>query len=188
MQARCGYRKAIAKSEKPAAVRFAAGLLVLFLSFFASSAFAQQARNDARVDPPSGIPETNAANNSATDSDSITRLLTVRKVVLPAGDAGQFVMNANGTTGTAGGTGAQAVNSTVQAGQTVTFGELANAGTSLANYYSSYRCASVDALGVEIAELKTGNTSSDSLVMPSANVVCTLTNTRRSATLTLAKT
>ncbi len=112
-----------------------------------------------------------------------SRTLTVTKATVPTADTGQFRMDANGTLGTAGGNGAQS-SASVLAGGTATFGETAAAGTSLADYSTAYTCVRADT-GAQIAS---GSTTTGSLTMPDANVNCTITNTRKQASLRIAKT
>jgi uncharacterized repeat protein (TIGR01451 family) len=104
-----------------------------------------------------------------TFTNARTRTLNVVKSLSPIADPGQFIMNANGTNGTAGGNGATA-SATVANGTTITFAESAAAGTLLTNYSTSYSCNTSPAT--------TGSTTSGSFTMPNANVTCTLTNTR----------
>jgi hypothetical protein len=115
---------------------------------------------------------------SCTVTNAYQRTLTVTKSLTAAGSTGQqFVMNANGTNGTAGGNGATATVA-VDVASTATFGESAgNVATALANYNSSYSC--------NTAPVTSGSGASGSFTMPNANVACTITNTRRSASLTL---
>jgi uncharacterized repeat protein (TIGR01451 family) len=108
-------------------------------------------------------------NINCTFANGRTRTLSVVKSLSPVSDTGQFIMNANGTSGTAGGNGASA-SATVGTGSVVTFSESAAAGTSLLNYTTTYSCNTSPAT--------TGSTTSGSLTMPNANVTCTMTNTR----------
>jgi hypothetical protein len=116
---------------------------------------------------------------SCTVTNAKIQNLTVNKVLTAAGSTGQqFIMNANGTTGSAGGNGATATVA-VDVASTATFGEAAgNAATALANYTSTYSC--------NTAPLTSGSGQSGSFTMPDANVTCAITNTRKSATLTLS--
>jgi hypothetical protein len=118
---------------------------------------------------------------SCTVTNSKIQTLTVNKTLTAAGSTGQqFIMNANGTTGTAGGNGATA-SVAVDVGSTATFGEAAgNAATALANYTSSYSC--------NTAPVTSGSGQSGSFTMPNASVTCAITNTRKTATLTLRTT
>jgi len=105
--------------------------------------------------------------------------LTVVKSLSPAADPGTFVMTANATDGTAAGNGATA-SARVQAATTATFSEAAgSAATVLGDYATTWSCNTNPAT--------TGNGTSGSLTMPAADVTCTITNTRRTATLQLAK-
>ncbi|MGL6159619.1 prealbumin-like fold domain-containing protein [Microbulbifer sp.] len=119
-----------------------------------------------------------------TFSNVRQRTLTVTKQLTPltpwpGGDSGLFVMNANGTTGPEGGDGASA-NALVDVGSSVSFSESAGSGSSLDNYDASYSCNTSPATA--------GDGTAGSLTMPNADVDCTFSNTRRSATLTLRKT
>lgn len=109
------------------------------------------------------------ATIGCTFTNARTRTLSVVKSLSPLADPGQFIMNANGTNGTAGGNGATA-SATVANGATVTFSESAASGTLLTDYSTAYNCNTSPAT--------TGSTTSGSFTMPNANVTCTLTNTR----------
>ena len=115
---------------------------------------------------------------SCTFNNSKQRTLTVIKSLLPSTDAGQFVMNANGVNGTAGGNGATA-STLVVVGSTASFAESAASGTTTSNYSSSYSC--------NTSPVITGNSMSGTLSMPDANVACIFSNTRKSASLRLVK-
>ncbi len=98
----------------------------------------------------------------------------VVKVLDPANDPGKFDLQINGQThaddvGNGGDTGFKQVT----AGQPVTVGELAGAGTSLANYVSSVSCDS--GKGGAVA------TSHSFSVDFGDQVTCTITNTRKGA-------
>jgi len=123
-------------------------------------------------------------NNSSTIQVEPQVTLRVVKELLPSGDTGQFIMNANGALGAVGGDGADS-SALVVIGDTATFSEAGAAGTDLANYVSEYQC--VNALGSVITS---GTGTSGSFVMPTtdvSNVTCTITNTRRVSRLVLAK-
>lgn len=117
---------------------------------------------------------------SCTYTNQRQRPLTVTKSLSPGADPGKFVMTANGTAGSEGGNGATA-NATVDVGATATFSEAAGTGTSLVNYASGWSCNTTPTA-------TTGSGSSGSLTMPNADITCTMTNTRKSAQLTLRKT
>lgn len=119
------------------------------------------------------------AEIACTFTNARQRTLTVTKSLSPLADAGKFIMNANGTTGAEGGNGATA-SALVDVGTTATFAEAAGTGTALANYTSTYSC--------NTAPVTSGSGNSGSFTMPNSNVACTLTNTRKAATLRLAKT
>lgn len=119
------------------------------------------------------------ADITCTFNNIRQRTLTVTKSLSPLADGGKFVMNANGTAGSEGGNGATA-SALVDVTSTATFGESAGTGTALANYTSSYSCNTTPATA--------GSGSSGSFTMPNANVTCTLTNVRKSASLVLRKT
>lgn len=116
---------------------------------------------------------------ACTFSNVRQRTLTVTKSLAPGTDTGLFVMNANGSTGTEAGNGATA-SALVDVASTATFGEAAGAATALVNYTAAYSC--------NTTPVTSGSGSSGSFTMPNANVGCTLTNTRKAATLTLRKT
>jgi uncharacterized repeat protein (TIGR01451 family) len=118
-------------------------------------------------------------NIACTFTNDRQRTFTVTKSLSPITDSGQFVMNANGTNGAAAGNGATAVT-LVGVGATATFSEAGSDGTNLSNYSTSFSCNTTPAAA--------GNAASGSLTMPDADVTCTVTNTRKSATLTIRKT
>src|SRR5471032_3427341 len=121
--------------------------------------------------------DTDLSNNSSTTTATAkTNILTVLKALTPAADPGLFIMNANGTLGTAAGNGATAT-ATVLSGTSVSLAETAGVGTSLAQYQSSYSCARTDTAAV----VATGATVSGSLTMPDAPVTCTISNRRLQA-------
>lgn len=134
-----------------------------------------------------------SARTAALDSDAMApgsdiactftnqrqRTLTVNKSLSPGGDGGLFVMNANGTTGAEGGNGATA-SAAVDVGASATASEAAGTGTSLLNYTATYSC--------NTAPVTSGNGSSVNFTMPNADTTCVFTNTRKSASLALAKT
>ncbi|MBB5609192.1 MULTISPECIES: DUF11 domain-containing protein [unclassified Janthinobacterium] len=115
-------------------------------------------------------------NNSTTTATAKTNLLTVIKALTPAADPGLFIMNANGTLGTAAGNGATA-NASVRVGASVSLAETAGAATNLLQYQSSYSCARTDTAAI----VATGATASGSLIMPDAPVTCTISNRRLQA-------
>lgn len=115
------------------------------------------------------------------------RTLTVTKALAPAADNGSFVMTANGTAGTAGGNGATASSSTAAVGSTVLFSEAASGSTSLANYTSAIACVQTASPTFAVAFTAGADNQSGSLVMPDADVTCTITNTRKPVQLRLAK-
>lgn len=119
------------------------------------------------------------ADISCTFSNIRQRTLTVTKSLSPLADTGLFVMNANGSAGSTGGNGASA-SALVDVTSTATFGETAGSGTALANYTSGYSC--------DTTPVTTGSGSAGSFTMPNANVSCTITNVRKSASLILRKT
>ncbi|MSW88406.1 MAG: hypothetical protein F2799_06220 [Actinobacteria bacterium] len=112
-----------------------------------------------------------------------TGSLTVTKALSPNTDPGLFDLLVNGSTkktdATDGGTtGAVTVNT-----GTSTVSELAGSVGSLANYTTSILCKDGD------TTVASGNaTSLDVSVTQDQKVVCTITNTRKSATITVAKT
>ncbi|HEY9036407.1 MAG TPA: hypothetical protein VIM96_06790 [Pseudomonadales bacterium] len=107
------------------------------------------------------------------------RDFSVRKNLSPGTDTGLFIMNANGTLSPEAGHGALATT-IVDVGSTVNFSESAGTNTNLANYSSTYSCSTIP--------ITNGIGTSGSLTMPNRNIICVLSNTRRSATLALKKT
>jgi hypothetical protein len=111
-----------------------------------------------------------------------TGTLTVNKVLMPADDPGTFNLQIDGATagsganvGNGGTTGAVTVNT-----GTHTFGETAGTGTDLDNYVSSSVCLA----GSTPVTIVAGNTVN---VAKDQSVVCTITNTRKTGTLTVNK-
>ena len=106
--------------------------------------------------------------------------LKVDKVLVPAADAGKFNLQIDGSTA---GTGANVGNGgttgflDVTAGQH-TIGETAMAGTSLANYDTTYSCS---------VNGGTATTTSSVTVNAGQSGVCTITNTRKKVTVTTVK-
>ena len=115
-------------------------------------------------------------NNSSTTATVTTQTLSVIKALAPASDSGLFIMNANGTPGASGGNGATA-SAVTRVGNLVTFVESAGAGTSLAQYQSSYSCARTDTAAV----IASGAGTAGSVTMPDAPVTCTISNRRLQA-------
>jgi trimeric autotransporter adhesin len=107
------------------------------------------------------------------------RPLTLVKILDPLTDPGVFVLNANGSFSAEGGTGIS-VSRTVDVTSTVTVAESAGTATDLVNYWPSFSCNTSPAI------TDSGN-SSLAFTMPNADITCTLTNTRRSASLILTK-
>ncbi|MEH6420382.1 beta strand repeat-containing protein [Pseudomonas sp. CGJS7] len=123
---------------------------------------------------------TAAGNNIAcTFTNTKSRTLTVNKALSPTSDVGTFIMTANGTPGTAAGDGATA-SATVNVGATATFSEaVGSAATDLTHYTTAWSCDTTPAT--------TGTGTSGSLTMPDADVICTITNTRKPVEVTLKK-
>lgn len=116
---------------------------------------------------------------ACTYTNQRQRTLTVSKSLSPALDTGLFVMNANGTVGTEDGDGATA-SASVDVGASATASEAAGTGTSLLNYTSTYSC--------NTAPVTSGNGTTVNFTMPNADTTCSFSNTRKSASLALAKT
>ncbi|HUW14046.1 MAG TPA: YncE family protein, partial [Anaerolineae bacterium] len=94
--------------------------------------------------------------------------LTVVKALWPVSDPGQFIIDADGTTGPAGGHGTSA-SSSVFVGDSATFGETAAPGTDPVQYITTYSCT----------DGTSGSGSGSSLTMPDQDVTCTITNWRK---------
>jgi uncharacterized repeat protein (TIGR01451 family) len=94
--------------------------------------------------------------------------LTLKKVVVPSSDPGQFNLQIDGTTYATGGDGTHTGPVTVSAG-THTVGETAAPGTSLSDYTTTYSgdCTQRDPRAVVEVSLRPGDAA-----------VCTITNTR----------
>ncbi|HEX7795785.1 MAG TPA: hypothetical protein VF456_15590, partial [Vicinamibacterales bacterium] len=108
-----------------------------------------------------------------------THSVTLIKHLSPTNDGGLFNLTAAGTTANDQGNNGQAQNSSVAVGTTnVGVSEAAGTGTSLANYTSSLTCD-----GVSIG----ASTTSASFTMPDNDVTCTVTNTRKTHSVTLIK-
>ncbi len=105
---------------------------------------------------------------------------------LTAGDPGLFNYNLTGATSltNSAGSGDKLQVASVTANTTVNFGESAGTGTTLSNYALGASCTRGDGQTVSVS----GAAGQYSFSMPSgAAVVCTLTNTRYTANLTLIK-
>ncbi len=124
------------------------------------------------ADCADGVVEMAAATSCVATFDLSGYTLTVNKVLVPATDDGLFVMDANGATGAEAGDGATA-SANVGAGQVATFAEHSGTSSDLADYVTTYSCT----------DGSSGNAASGSLPMPSADVTCTFTNTRRADTV-----
>ncbi|WP_341272929.1 prealbumin-like fold domain-containing protein, partial [Fluviicoccus keumensis] len=103
----------------------------------------------------------------------------------------QFALTNGGTTGTTTGTGSTVSSSALlyigTAGTAMTLSEAAAGTTDLANYTGSISCTNSTAGSATV--LPNGTGTSFSLTPANRDVIsCTLTNTRKSATLTLRKT
>jgi len=97
-----------------------------------------------------------------------THSLTLTKLLLPSDDTGVFNLTAAGITAPNQGNNGFAQNPNTPVGTTVSVGEAAGTGTSLANYLSVLTCNGVSASGK----------TSASFAMPDTDVSCTVTNTR----------
>ena len=107
-----------------------------------------------------------------------TGTLTVNKVLVPANDPGKFNLQIDGVTeaagiGNGGTTGAVTLNTGSHS-----FGETAGANTNLSDYESTSDCRA----GTAPVTITGG-----SIVLGEQNVVCTITNTRKTGTLTVVK-
>ena len=107
--------------------------------------------------------------------------LTVTKVLSPANDSGKFNLRIDGATagtganvGNGGTTGAISVNTGSHS-----FAETAGTGADLANYTSSSACLA----NGQTVPINNGSVS----VASNQNVVCTITNTRKTGSLTVTK-
>ena len=125
--------------------------------------------------PPGVGPVTCAFTNSQP-----TKTITMNKVVVPAGNPGQFQLAVNGTpvyTGGHGGSGAL----DVLEGTTVTVSELEVAGTPLANYDTTVACVGDGLPGTPVnfpaSTLVPRELTFDVPVGGSPDIVCTWTNT-----------
>jgi hypothetical protein len=105
------------------------------------------------------------------------RTVTLVKKLSPDTDGGKFNLNVNSTTATDQGNNGQAQDTNVPVGSTVTISEAAGAGTNLGNYTPSLSCP-----GVSVTDINPAT-----FTMPDSNVTCTLTNLRKTNTVTLVK-
>lgn len=119
------------------------------------------------------------ATNCTVTNTRKTRTITLTKALSPTTDAGKFNLLVNGTAVATnighGGTG----NVVVPVGSSVSISETAGTVTTLSNYSTTYSCNTSPAT--------TGSNTSGSFTQPDADVACTFTNTRKSATLTIVK-
>ena len=166
--------------------------LFLVLLFASASAVAQTSvSNTATIAPPSGVTDPVAGNNSATDTDTVTRASATFRLVKVWANAKLNDAATLSTTGATNNATLAAVantanetdtgaNVTVFSGETLTLAENFTTGLA-ANYNAVLSCTGATdanpADGLAITAADNG-----------ATIVCTYTNTRRSATLTLAKT
>ena len=118
-----------------------------------------------------------------------TGKLEVRKTLSPANDPGKFNLQIDGTTAGTGGnvgdggtTGERNVNT-----GTRTVGETAGTSTDLDNYTSSIVCKADNGNGATVAQSQTaGPLNVD--VTSTSDIVCTITNTRKTGKLEVRKT
>jgi hypothetical protein len=103
--------------------------------------------------------------------------VSVTKACVPTGDLGKFILKIGGAESSEVGCGGGPFVQEVAIGANITVSEIAGTGTSLANYDTVVNCGTA------------GSTSgtSHSFTMPTANVSCTVTNTRKANTVTLQK-
>lgn len=108
-----------------------------------------------------------------------TRTVTLSKALSPITDSGRFnlLINGNAVATNIGNGGSG--NVVVPVGSSVSISETAGTGTTLTNYNTTYSCNTSPAT--------TGSSTSGSFTQPDANVACTFTNTRKSASLTIVK-
>jgi uncharacterized repeat protein (TIGR01451 family) len=122
--------------------------------------------------------------------------ITVQKSIAAAGGGrvaatDQFLLNSGTSSGTTTGSGSSVTSTAVlglgTAGSSFTISEAASGTTSLANYSTAISCSNSN--GSSSTVLPSGSGTSFNLTPANNDVIsCTLTNTRRSATLTLVKT
>ncbi|MBI1898386.1 MAG: hypothetical protein HYS04_17910 [Acidobacteria bacterium] len=129
----------------------------------------------------------NAAVACTVTNTRKTRQVTLAKVCSPTGDNGKFNLTVSSTgvttpTETEKTCGTSTAAKTVFVGESVTASEAAGTNTSLANYDSSMSCSA----NGNPTPIATGTTSA-SFTMPDASVSCTVTNTRKTRQVTLAK-
>ena len=108
-----------------------------------------------------------------------TRTVTLSKALSPITDSGRFnlLINGNAVATNIGNGGSG--NVVVPVGSSVSISETAGTGTTLSNYSTTYSCNTSPAT--------TGSSTSGSFTQPDADVSCTFTNTRKSASLTIVK-
>ena len=128
-------------------------------------------------------------NQQTVNVDVVTPTGSVQlvKSLVPANDPGKFNLSVTPSGGTAAtvtdvGNAGSVTKSSIIAGTVVTLAESAGTGTSLGNYTSSLACVN-SATGASVP------VASNQLTMPDPpiGIVCTYTNTRKSATLQLKK-
>ncbi|WP_221801725.1 prealbumin-like fold domain-containing protein [Oceanobacter mangrovi] len=110
------------------------------------------------------------------------RPLTVTKVLDDPFKPGLFLMSANGEWSEEGGDGTT-VSTIVDVGATVSAAEAAGTDTDLNDYNASYVCDTDPATAVAAS----GDGNSASFTMPNGDIICTFTNSRKTANLVLSK-
>lgn len=147
--------------------------------------------NTVTVAPPGNINDGNAANNSATDTDPRTPLLTIRKTSL--GGVGSFGFT--GTNGTATQTLTTITAGTPQPGarQALTAASTATTITESTSP-STYRVTNITCTGLGAGGTATPDLANRSVALDAAataagsDIVCTFTNTLQQADLQVVKT
>lgn len=105
------------------------------------------------------------------------------KHLVPTSDPGRFNLAVDAVTAANQTEGGSVTKSGIAGGATVQLAETAGTGTSLANYTSSFACVRTD----NQASVPVNGSNQITMPNPAAGIVCTVTNTRKQATVTVNK-
>jgi len=129
-----------------------------------------------------------ATGGAGTDcvGDSTPARFEIKKVLVPSTDSGKFNLQIDGNTagtganvGNAGSTGEFAVTATGGGGTSHTFGETAGTSTNLTDYAPSFECRPNNGTGSSMSLSNVSTYARSVSLTSSADVVCTITNTRK---------
>ena len=133
------------------------------------------------------VPVTGGSRTVCTIFNRKLGTITVKKVLVPAADPAKFDLSVGTTTvATAVGNGGSGLENAI-AGVPVTVAEIASGATVLSNYDSSLSCVDA-ATNAAVGVASNAGTSGSITTGVGQSIVCTFTNTKKNATVTLAKT